>query len=308
MNPHEMTRALERIARRQRGAFDRQQARACGFTDDMVRGRLRNGSWIELAAGVYALPSAPPTWQRQYQAAELSLPGSALAGLAAAKVHRFDGFGVVRPELIVAYTANHRTELATVHRSASALTTTVDGFRVTTIAQTLSDIVARVQLDRWERAADGLLLERQVTVDELQERRLAYQHSRRAGIATFSALVDERLADGFAVLESELERELSSVLGLIAGCPAVQWQAPAPWAPDEQRVDAMIPAWRLVLEADGRRWHARVADFDRDRWRDNQAAALGLRVMRFTHTHLMHRRREVADLISAAGAATSAAA
>ena len=70
----------------------------------------------------------------------------------------------------------------------------------------------------------------------------------------------------------------------------------------------MIPAWRLVLEADGRRWHARVADFDNDRWRDNQAAALGLRVMRFTYIHLTERRREVADLISAAGSATSAAA
>jgi very-short-patch-repair endonuclease len=69
----------------------------------------------------------------------------------------------------------------------------------------------------------------------------------------------------------------------------------------------MIPAWRLVLEADGRRWHARVADFDNDRWRDNQAAALGLRVMRFTHPHLTHRLREVADLITAAGSASLAA-
>jgi len=51
-----------------------------------------------------------------------------------------------------------------------------------------------------------------------------------------------------------------------------------------------------------------VADFDNDRWRDNQAAALGLRVMRFTHLHLTQRRKEVAELIGAAGLATSAAA
>jgi very-short-patch-repair endonuclease len=66
-------------------------------------------------------------------------------------------------------------------------------------------------------------------------------------------------------------------------------------------VDACIPAWGLVLEADGRRWHARVEDFDRDRWRDNQAAALGLRVMRFTHVHLVHRQLEVIRLIVDAG-------
>jgi hypothetical protein len=228
--------------------------------------------------------------------------------LAAGHLHRFDGFGVVRAELVVGYTNNHRTPLATVHRSDSALTTVVDGFRVTTVAQTLCDIVSRVRVDRWERAADGLLLERRVTVDELQERRQRYEESRRPGFATFRALVDHRSADSFEPPASELERELASALALVNGCPPVVWQAPAPWAPDDQRVDVMIPTWRLVLEADGRRWHARVADFDTDRWRDNQAAALGLRVMRFTHVHLTRRRPEVAQLIAAAGAATPVAA
>ena len=25
-------------------------------------------------------------------------------------------------------------------------------------------------------------------------------------------------------------------------------------------VDALVPTWRLIIEADGRRWHTRVAD------------------------------------------------
>ena len=174
---------------------------------------------------------ARPTWRRQYKAAELSLPGSALSGLAACKIHGFDGFNVERPELIVAYTRNHRTCLASVHRSDSALTTSVGRLRVTTVAQTLCDIVSRVRLDRWERAADGLLLERRLTVDDLQERRVRYDHSRRPGISTFRVLVDDRLADGYTPKESELERGLASVLELVAGCPTLQWQVPAPWAP-----------------------------------------------------------------------------
>jgi hypothetical protein len=307
MNIHEMTRGLERLAVRQRGVFSHAQARAHGFSDDMIVRRMQTGAFIRLAPSVYALPSAESTWRRQYKAAQLSLAGSALAGLAASKVHRFESFNTVRPELIVAYTHNHRTPLATVHRSDGALATTFDGFRVTTIAQTLRDIVSRVRLDRWERAADGLLLDKRVTVDELQERRLRYEHSRRAGMPLFRALVDDRLAEGFVPPASDLERLLGAALDLVPGCPEVIWQAPAPWAPDQQRVDTMIPAWRLVLEADGRRWHARVADFDNDRWRDNQAAALGLRVMRFTHPHLTHRLREVADLITAAGSASLAA-
>jgi very-short-patch-repair endonuclease len=87
----------------------------------------------------------------------------------------------------------------------------------------------------------------------------------------------------------------------VPNCPPVHWQFPAPWQPEAQRVDGFIPDWHLILEADGRRWHARVQDFDRDRWRDNQAAALGLRVMRFTHPHLVHRRDEVIQLIRDAG-------
>jgi hypothetical protein len=308
MSVQQMTRALEVITRRQRGVFTGEQAAALGFTYQMIHNRVRSGVWIRLAPGVFALPSAAATWRRQYKAAELSVSGSSLGGLAACRVHAFDAFAAVRPELVVSYTRNHRTPLATVHRSDSALTTTVDGFRVTTIAQTLCDIVTRVRMDRWERTTDGLLLERRLTVDELQERRLRYEHSRRPGSATFRALVDERLAEGYVPPASELERELARALELISECPRVVWQAPAPWAPDDQRVDAMVPDWRLVLEADGRRWHTRVADFDTDRWRDNQAAALGLRVMRFTYLHLTERRREVADLIRDAGAASAAAA
>jgi hypothetical protein len=119
------------------------------------------------------------------------------------------------------------------------------------------------------------------------------------------ALVDERLAAGWAPSESELEGLLREAVALVPGCATVQWQFPAPWAPRGQRVDGLIPDWRLVLEADGRRWHARVKDFDADRWRDNQAAALGLRVMRFTHPHLTHRMDEVVALISAAGRANA---
>ena len=48
----------------------------------------------------------------------------------------------------------------------------------------------------------------------------------------------------------------------------------------------LIPDHRLIIEADGRRWHARFADFDRDKWRDNQATAHGYRVLHFTWVHL----------------------
>lgn len=84
------------------------------------------------------------------------------------------------------------------------------------------------------------------------------------------------------------------------------WQAPAPWD-SSQRVDGLVSDWGLIIEADGRSWHARVTAFETDRWRDNQAAAHGLRVQRFTYTVLRHRRDEVVSIIEQAGRATLAA-
>ena len=61
------------------------------------------------------------------------------------------------------------------------------------------------------------------------------------------------------------------------------------------------------MQADGRSWHARVSAFETDRWRDNQAAAHGLRVQRFTYTRLRHRPDEVVAIIEQAGRTALAA-
>ena len=49
-------------------------------------------------------------------------------------------------------------------------------------------------------------------------------------------------------------------------------------------------AWALVIEADGRAWHTRVEDFERDRRRDAEAAAAGYLTLRFTHHQLTHEQ------------------
>lgn len=183
----------------------------------------------------------------------------------------------------------------------------VGGIRVTTNAQTLCDVLTRVKLDRWERTCDHLLLTGAMKLEELDERRIAYASSHRPSIETLRALIRERSEDGWAPTESELEVLLRSAVALVPNCPVVRWQAPAPWGNDE-RVDGLVEAWGLILEADGRTWHARVRDFDRDRWRDVQAAAHGLRVQRFTFTHLTFRHDEVVEMITAAGRATESAA
>jgi very-short-patch-repair endonuclease len=235
---------------------------------------------------------------RQYKAAELTIKGAAIAGLAAAKLHGFDDFRTARPEIVVPYTSKTRTPLAVVHRSTGVPTVTVKGIRVTSVAQTLFDLTPRVPLRRLERAMDGALLEGSVKLEQLLERSAAFERSRRPGIALWRGLVNERSDDAWIPLESELEAALWPILVALPGAPTVLRQVAMPWwKPGEGRVDTLLPEWRTIVEADGRRWHARVRDFDADRWRDNVAQANGYRVLRFTYLHITERPAEVRDLI-----------
>lgn len=68
-------------------------------------------------------------------------------------------------------------------------------------------------------------------------------------------------------------------------------------------VDAYLPSWRLIVEGDGRRWHTRRADMERDRLRDNEATAHGFAVLRFTYEMLRDARHSCLDTLLRTGRA-----
>jgi hypothetical protein len=283
---------IEALAGKQYGAFNRQQAFALGASERFVARRLKQGVWVRAAPAVYVMARSSGTWRRQCKIAELSADDAAIGGLAAAALHQFPGFNQGRIEIVTAINAPCRHPTATVHRYAGARLTTVDGIRVTTIAQTLFDNAMVLNPWRLERTIDGLLVAKRVTVSDLDERLSFYDGSRRPGLPVIRPLIAERRADGWVPPESELEALLLKVLERVPGPPRIVRQASFTWRPQlSARVDALLPEHRLILEADGRRWHTRVADFDRDRWRDNEATAHGYRTLRFTWVHL----REFSD-------------
>lgn len=303
MTNHDFDRAVDRLALRQHGAFHPRQLRALGGTRKLVEHRVDIGTFIPLGGGVLALASHPPTWQRQYKAAELTIPGAAIADRAALKVHRIEGGKVVRPSLAVPYTSNVRNRvLADVRRATGLAVTEVDGIRVTTVAQTLVDLVASWQVQPVERAWDDALLTGKVTVDQLAERTDAAVAGRRPHGSDAAVLLDDRRDTTWVDLDSLLELIMSRLLAAVPPGVTVLLQSSMPWwSPGEGRVDLYLPEWNLIVELDGRRWHARLAAFDADRWRDNRAVAHGCRVLRFTHAHLTVRPDEVLALALAAG-------
>jgi very-short-patch-repair endonuclease len=297
----EIDRRIDAVAAKQFGAFSRQQAFERGASERFVQRRLASRDWIRPVTAVYALARSPGTWKRQCKIAELSVEGSAIAGLAAAALHQLDGFRPGRVELVGPANSFCTHPFATVHRYSGAKLTVVEGIAVTTIAQTLFDVPRRVKPWTVERAMDAALLERRLSTADLRERLTFYEGSRRPGLPRIRPLVLERLDDAWVPPESELEALMLSMLARLPGAPRVVRQASLPWRSARQgRVDALLPDHRLIVEADGRRWHARFRDFDRDRWRDNEAVAHGFRVMRFTSVHLRDLIDDSLDLVASA--------
>ena len=177
----------------------------------------------------------------------------------------------------------------------------VKGIRVTTVAQTFFDVVRQVPLWTHERALDDALLIGKVTIEQLEERLRFYEGSRRPGLPLLRALFAERREDGWVPPESELEAIGTKIFARFAGRARFERQVTLRWRSGaEARVDFVDARLRIIIEVDGRRWHTRVADFDRDLWRTNEAIAHGYVVLRFTWVHLTEAVDDVVALVEAA--------
>jgi very-short-patch-repair endonuclease len=285
MPDSQIDRRIESLARRQQGVFSRDQAEAAGATRRMIERRRRSGAWLSLERGVYALPSAPFTWLRQAKAAELRVPGSAVSHRGSAHPHGIDGYRAGSLDLTVA-SGEVTCRLARVHVLQRLTTAVREQITVTSLGLTLVQLAGIEPRGRLARAIDDILVRGLSPLHELSSvtQSLAGQHPRGVGVLQQELA---RRGDGFVPPTNELEAALWAVLEDPRIPPSLR-QAPCPWRPEAPgRVDAFIPTWRRIVEADGRRWHTRRADFERDRWRDHQAQRQGFEVTRFTYSQLV---------------------
>lgn len=275
-------RALDEYASRQYGVFSLAQATSAGMTSRMVDVRVGRGSWIRLASGVYALASAPPRWERQLAGAILGEQDAIAAGQAAAHLHGFSGFRRGRPVIMVPEGRNARSPLARVIRSRwfeDVRRSRVGAFLCTDPAETIVTLARDLSSPRIEHLVDECLASGLVDIDVLTA--VVADRGGSPGMSRLRPILEERTADAYQPPTSELERLLHRLLDH-PSVPAHRRQHPFRSERIEMIVDAYIPEWRLIVEADGRRWHTRKADFERDRLRDNAATARGIAVLRFT--------------------------
>ena len=304
MPDHTKDRAIDGLAQRQHGVFHHRQAVSKGFTRAERRSRIGRGRWVRLLdSQVFALPSHPGTWERQAMAGVLSVPASALGAGSGGALHRFpDHPRTMEVDLFTKRGGTHVSAFGTVHECCTiGRLTVVDGIRVASKADCVLQVAPQHHVESLGDLIDVVARDDRRFLPELRDLVGALAGSRLPQLAVAAAALDTR-GPGYLPPASELDRRLRRFLAAIA-LPPYEFEATPPWVePGAQRVDVWFPTWQLVLEADGRAWHTRVADFERDRERDQVALAHGAVTLRVSWHQLVYRTATTKHRLLAAGA------
>lgn len=277
--------AIARLSRTQHGAWSRGQVFAAGGSGSLIDRRLRSGAWVKLDTAVYGSPSVHPTWQRSVMAGVLAEPWAVASHRSAAVLHQLVGFRQGRPEITTRPGANVRGQLAIAHRGVDVRTTKIQGIPCVTLDHVFVDLAQVIPQRKLQvalaRCADG----NAAALEAVRDRFVALAPRGGRNLSSLRSVLDG-FGAGEAIDESELERR-ARLLFTRTGVPPIVWQAPFPGrVPGAHRADGVIETWKIVLEGDGRAWHTRIDDFERDRRRDQGAAAAGYLTLRYTYNQI----------------------
>lgn len=276
------------LASHQCGVFARFQLLLLGIHPNLIDRRLAAGHWVRLAPGVYGLPGHRDTWDRQLWVTYLAAGEKSFVSCeSAAAQYRVDGFPKKELSVTVPHPQNLRVAGATVHQTRFMPRhhwVNLYGRRTTTLARTLVDLAATTSRLRLDRAYESALLTDHLTHAKMTRCFGELLLPGRKGLTKLASILDER-GPGFVPAASELERMLFDVCDSVDLEPVRQF--PLPGRGDITGfVDAAFVEAKLILEADGRRWHDRVASQGKDRARVNTAARVGWQTLRFGYEEL----------------------
>jgi hypothetical protein len=208
---------------------------------------------------------------------------------AAAWLHGLDGIPSLEPEFAVPHGTWRRGPSDHQRRRIDDLEIVqIDGVIVTSVAQTLVDLCAVVDLDIVERAAESAL--RMRLIDELRLRDFANLWAfSRHGSPGLREVLDRRPI-GACPTGSDLETRCLQVWRY-GGVPAPerQWRvadADGEWVAD---ADFGFPPRRFVVETDGLETHKTREQQQYDLNRQNRISDAGYDFRRFTHHDVTRR-------------------
>lgn len=217
----------------------------------------------------------------QIQASVLQIPGARASHEAALHLH-----GIDRAPFAIAVTVPpwarssgagvrvHRHELPEEHRA------TVAGIPTTTLPRALVDVASSVSPSTLAHLVDRATVTQRATTVAAIGRALRQSSRRgRRRIAELTIILDHR-RPGEPAPRSRMERRVDEALATTdLPRPLAEYPVPSA-APGLGFVDRAWPDAMLILEVDGRTWHARERDMAKDRARDRAAARAGWLTLR----------------------------
>jgi hypothetical protein len=257
--------------------LDREQVSAA-----QRRRRVQRGEWRRLDGGILVIAGVPETFEMLATAALARHPTAALSHQSALRIY---GTETATSAIHLSVQAGGQTRAvgAVLHQTLLEERDVVvrKGFRVTTLERTLVDLGATMGQRELQRCIEDHIVRGRTTFARLESTFLRLAARGRTGIARTRSVL--AALDGEPPTESELEAMFDRLL-VARNLPLPTRQVTFEWTDEESgRVDCWYPDAQVIVELDGRRFHARLAAFERDRRRDQAALMEGIPTLRFTH-------------------------
>jgi hypothetical protein len=300
---HPVDVAVELLASQQEGNFSVRQALGVGANRALLHRRTRARRWLWHSAGVLGLPGFPDSPRSQLWRAWLDAGDHAMAAdTTAAAQHRIEGFQLAPVHLLVPHGGHHRNSIATIHQTRRLVTPVlIRGIPTTPLVRTVLDLAATTKPVRLGRVIDEVVVRGDATLESFAVGLEWMQRTRRAGAVNLERALLGR-THGYVPARSELERLLDAIIATLP-CAAPEHEVRLPGRGGaEHRVDRLFRQPPLILEGDGRLWHARLRSMDDDRRRDRHALRLGYPTLRYGWFELTQEAAEVrAELLDVLG-------
>jgi len=256
-----------------------------------IEHRLTTGVWVPVFRGAYRLAGSECTVEQKIMAGVLAAGSGAVASHRAAAtlfgmpgVPRWVEVTVPRPrEVAVKGIIAHRTRVLVPEDVAR-----LKGIPVTAAVRTIVDLARVYPATKVGPMLDYALARRLVTRARLEARATGRGHN-----DVLRELLDERPATT-RPMGSEFEAHLFRALR-DAGLPLPMAQYRVLMLDgSEVFLDFAYPDVLLAIEADSYLWHASLADWQRDRARNNELSALGWSILPITYDLVVHHAAEAA--------------
>jgi very-short-patch-repair endonuclease len=281
---------IAEIAARQHGVISRNQLFEVGLSKSEIQYRLAIGRLHRIEREVYAVGHAHVTQEGRWMASVLTCGDAAVLSHRSAGAHRgiapYNGRWID----VTARTQRRSRGRIKVHRGRldARDRTMEDNIPVTTVARTVLDLAAVVDLRRVERA-----LERAEKLELFDLREIEATCERAPGhhgLKTLRKALALYMPDNRT--RSELERDLID-LCRDHDLPLPQVNAIV----EGYEVDAVWPDARLIVELDSWEHHRDRGAFERDRIRDAELKLAGYTVIRITSRLLTNHPERVVAMI-----------